>query len=114
MIIGEKGYLLVMHWGEPKLYPEKDFADFVWPEVELKNHYHEWVDACLKEDPGITDDFSYAGPLTETVQLGNVAIHFPREKLEWDSNALRITNLEAANSFLTTDYRDGWEVEASP
>jgi len=111
MIIGEKGYLLVMHWGEPKLYPEKEFADFQWPEVELKNHYHEWVDACLEGDPGISDDFSYAGPLTETVQLGNVAIHFPRKKLEWDAKSLRITNLEAANSFLTTEYREGWEVK---
>ena len=34
--------------------------------------------------------FAYAGPLTETVQLGNVAIHFPGTTLNWDAENLRI------------------------
>lgn len=111
MMIGEKGYLLVMHWGKPKLYPEKDFADFKWPEVELANHYHEWVDACLEGNPNISDNFSYAGPLAETVQLGNVATRFHGQTLEWDAANLRITNIEAANAYLTRKYRKGWEVQ---
>ncbi|MAS95591.1 MAG: hypothetical protein CMO55_20515 [Verrucomicrobiales bacterium] len=110
MMIGEKGYLLVMHWGKPKLYPEKDFADFEWPEIELSNHYHEWVDACLSGNPNISDNFAYAGPLAETVQLGNVATHFPGQTLEWDAANLRITNMDAANAFLTREYREGWAV----
>lgn len=112
MIIGEKGYLLVMHWGEPKLYPEEEFADFEWPDVGDRNHYHDWVDACLEGNPDLSDNFAYAGPLTETVQLGNVAIHYRGETLEWDAENLRITNLEAANRRLTRDYRAGWAVRA--
>jgi predicted dehydrogenase len=111
IMIGEKGYLLVMHWGEPKLYPEKDFADFKWPELDEANHYHDWVDACLAGNTEISDNFAYAGPLTETVQLGNVAARFPGKKLEWDAENLRITNLEEANQWLTREYREGWSVE---
>jgi predicted dehydrogenase len=112
IMIGEKGYLLVMHWGEPKLYPEKDFVDFEWPELGEANHYHDWVDACLAGNADISDNFAYAGPLTETVQLGNVAARFPGETLQWDAKNFRITNLEEANRFLTREYRKGWEVEA--
>ena len=112
IIIGEKGYLLVMHWGEPKLYPEKEFADFKWPELGEANHYHDWVDACLSGNTEISDNFAYAGPLTETVQLGNVAARFPGETLQWDAAKLRVTNLEEANQYLTREYREGWEVEA--
>ena len=111
MMIGEKGALLVMHWGEPKLYPEADFADFTWPEMPAKNHYHDWVDACLEGNTEISDNFAYAGPLTETVQLGNVAARFPGQTLEWDAAKFRVTNLEEANEFLTRTYRPGWEVE---
>ena len=51
-------------------------------------------------------------PLTETVQLGNVATRIPGKALEWDAAALRITNEEAANPLLTKIYRDGWKIEA--
>lgn len=110
MMIGEKGYLLVMHWGEPKLYPEENFADYSWPELGKAHHYHDWVDACLEGNPAISDNFAYAGPLTETVQLGNVAVHFPGTTLDWDADNLRINNHEAANAYLTVPYRKGWEV----
>ena len=39
-----------------------------------------------------TDNFDYAGPLTEAVQLGNVATRFPGKTLEWDAAAMRIPN----------------------
>ncbi|MCF6310946.1 MAG: Gfo/Idh/MocA family oxidoreductase [Verrucomicrobiales bacterium] len=111
LIIGEKGNLLVPHWGTPKLYPEADFADYKLPDVGKLNHWHDWVDACLSGEK-ISDDFAYAGPLTEAVQLGNVAAHFPGKTLKWDAAQLKITNLPEANAYLTKEYRKGWEVEA--
>ena len=39
-----------------------------------------------------SDGFHYAGPLTETVQLGNIA-HKSAKTLEWDAMALKITIL---------------------
>ena len=69
------------------------------------------MDACLAGTPDISDNFAYAGPLTEAVQLGNVAVRFPIQKLEWDAAALNVTNLPEANAWLTKSYRPGWEVK---
>tara|TARA_R110000850_G_scaffold3926_7_gene18690 strand:+ start:858 stop:2111 length:1254 start_codon:yes stop_codon:yes gene_type:complete len=110
LIIGTEGYLLVPHWGTPKLYPEEDFAGYQLPDPGKAHHWHDWVDACLENDRSLSDDFAYAGPLTEAVQLGNVAAHFPKQTLNWDSKNLSITNLPEANPFLTKKYRQGWEV----
>jgi hypothetical protein len=77
------------------------------PQLEDVNHYTGWVDACL--DSGqTTSNIGYAGPLTEAVLLGAVAIRFPGERLQWDSQAARITNHSAANSRLTKSYRRSW------
>jgi hypothetical protein len=47
--------------------------------------------------------------VTETILLGAVALR-AGEKVEYDSGAVRITNLEDANRFLTREYRKGWEI----
>jgi hypothetical protein len=60
-----------------------------------------------------------AGPLSETVLMGNLAIrswmyrektgngfdHPGRKKLMWDGKAMRITNFEPANRFVQREYR---------
>lgn len=112
MLIGEKGYLLVPHWGTPKLYPESDFADYEFPDPGKANHYHDWVDACLEGNADLSDNFAYAGPLTEAVQLGNVAIRFPGKSLQWDPEAFSISNLPEADLHLSKTYREGWAVRA--
>jgi len=112
LLVGTDGCLLLPHWGTPKLFPEKDFSDYRLPDPGPAHHWHDWVDACLRGDTGISDNFAYAGPLTEAVQLGNIAVRFPGKKLEWDAGGLKVTNLPEANAFLTKTYRPGWEVEA--
>ncbi len=110
LLVGTEGSLLIPHWGTPKLFPEADFSDYKLPDAGPAHHWHDWVDACLAGNPDISDNFAYAGPLTEAVQLGNVATRFPGQTLEWDAENLKITNLPEANSFLTKTYRKGWEV----
>jgi hypothetical protein len=68
-----------------------------------------WVDAVLAGTQ-TSDGFHYAGPLTETTQLGNVAARLPGRELAWDAAALKITNVEEANALLTKTYRPGFEV----
>ncbi len=53
--------------------------------------------------------FPYAGPLTESLLLGNIALKVGR-RIEWDSAALRITNCEEANQYLRRQYRKGWDL----
>ncbi|EIJ40850.1 putative dehydrogenase [Galbibacter orientalis DSM 19592] len=118
----------------PKLYLNDGTTEF-GPEVEEMpepeyGHQRKWVDACKagfnsKEHKGLTSSFDYAGPMTETVLMGNLAIRsfmlkkenakgneefFGRKKLLWDGENMKITNLEEANQFVTRTYRKGWEM----
>ncbi len=54
--------------------------------------------------------FSYSGPLTETVLLGNVAIRLGK-KLIWDGKRLDVAGVPEAASYIKRRYRKGWEVE---
>jgi hypothetical protein len=92
------------------LFPEKDFEDFKLPKVEDGNHYTHFVNAI--QCNGTTGArFDYAGPLTEAVLLGGVASRFPKTDLLWDTAALKVKNVKAANAFLRREYRKGWHVK---
>lgn len=109
LFVGEHGLMLLPHVGEAILLPEEKFRDVARPEVQSGDHYHQWVDACLGE--GTTSaSFSYAGPLTESLLLGVVANRFPDTKLQWDTENLRVTNLDQANALLKRDYRPEFAV----
>lgn len=41
-------------------------------DLKGSNHWHRWIDAIV-DGSKTTAGFDYAAPLTETVQLGNVA-----------------------------------------
>jgi hypothetical protein len=80
------------------------------------------VNACKKGFGTYTSSsFDVAGPLTETVLMGNLAIRsynikegdqFPgRKKLLWDGANMRITNFEAANAFVKRNYRGNYKLE---
>ena len=57
-------------------------------------------------------NFDYAGPLTESVIIGNVAARFPGETLKFDAKALRFPGKPEADQYLTRTYRDGWKPRA--
>ena len=78
--------------------------------VEESDHYLQWTNACKGTDKA-TSHFDYAGPLTETVLLGTIAIRFPQQKLQWNSSELKFTNMAEANRFVHHSYRSGWEVK---
>lgn len=110
LLVGEKGTLVIPHVGEPKLYFDDPKESTEYEMADDRDHYHGWIDGCLSgKQP--SDDFTYGGLLTETILLGNIAVRYPGEKLEWDAEKMRITNHEEANQWLTRDYRDGWDVK---
>ncbi len=125
LFIGEEGTMVLPHVGMPTLYPVEKFAGFSMPEVEARNHWHDWVDAAIAGEQ-TTDGFSYAGPLAEAVQLGNVATRLavatlnpvngqltdPKKVLAWDAEACQFTNAPEANALLSKAYRDGFDVPA--
>ena len=138
LIIGSKGIISTNINDSsplmPKLYLNNGKTEF-GPEVEKMaepeyGHQRKWIDACKAgfnsaEHKALTSSFDYAGPMTETVLMGNLAIRsymlkkenskgqaafFARKKLLWDGENTRITNLEEANQFVGRTYRKGWEV----
>ena len=132
MMIGSKGIITTGVYGfTPKLYRKGEevveFDTSNQPGNEF-GHQSKWIDACKagfnsSEHKALTSSFDYSGPMTETVLMGNIAIRsymekksglgnaFPgRKKLLWDGDAMKITNYQDANKYVTRDYRKGWEV----
>jgi hypothetical protein len=107
VFVGEKGSMVLPHWAAPKLFPQEKFADYNVPKLDDLNHYTDWAHACLG-DGTTKSNFDYAGPLTESVLLGGIAIRFPKEQLLWDSEAGEIKHNADANARLTKEYRNGW------
>jgi hypothetical protein len=109
VFIGTEGTLVLPHGGDkPLLHPADRFAAARYPEIAPRDHYHEFLDAVLAGGQ-CSAGFDYAGPLTESVLLGNVAAWFPGEALDFEGRALRFPNKPEANARLTRRYRKGWE-----
>lgn len=106
LFVGDKGKLLFERGKPLRFIPER--KDFKLPPrtvARSPGHYKEWIDAC-KGGPAAMSNFDYAGPLTEMVLLGNVALRAGR-KIEWDSAKLHV-NLPEAARFIRREYREGW------
>jgi hypothetical protein len=106
LFVGEKGNLFVGFPEPPELFPKEDFAGYKLPELPEDNHYTQWTNAILGR--GETScPFSYSGPLTELVLLGNVAYRSGKE-LHWDSASLSAMGVPEAASYIRREYREGW------
>jgi hypothetical protein len=84
------------------------------PDVDIppRDHYAEFIDAVLAGGrKPCSAGFDYAGPLTESVLIGNVAAHFPGETLTFDAVALRFPERHEADQHLSRAYRDGWRIK---
>jgi len=72
-------------------------------------HHREWLDA-IKTRARCSCDFGYGHELTNVGHLGNIAIRTGKT-LEWDADAERVTNDEAANDYLNrSEYRAPWRL----
>ncbi len=110
LFIGDEGMLLA-DYGKHLLLPEARFKNFKAPKPWIppsRGHHQEWIHACKTGAP-TTCDFAYAGPLTESNHLGNVAYRAGK-KLDWDTTNLKIPNAPDAERFLGRTYREGWSL----
>ena len=67
-----------------------------------------WINS-FKNNTQSPGSFIYAGPVTETILLGAVALRAGK-KVEYDSANMKITNIPEANKYLVREYRKGWEL----
>ncbi|PYM11552.1 MAG: hypothetical protein DME18_13700 [Verrucomicrobia bacterium] len=108
LFVGRKGRLLLMQ-GKSELLPENQWRDFQPPPKMIPRsagHYAEWIAAC-KGGPAAFSNFHYAGPLTEMVLLGNLALRVGK-KIEWDGRNLKARNAPEADRYIRREYRGGW------
>jgi len=110
LFIGENGALLLPHGSGPQLLPREKFTTLPRPQVKGENHYFAFLNSIL-DDTACEASFEISGPMSEAVILGTVAIRTPGLKLEWDAQALKITNSTAADALLRRSYREGWKIE---
>jgi hypothetical protein len=114
IVVGTDGLIVLPH-GSPDAFVLPDSKMAAAPKIELtdRDHYGEFIDVVLgggKEK--CSANFDYAGPLTESVIIGNVAAHFPGETLNFDARALAFPGKPEANQYLTRTFRDGWNPKA--
>ena len=143
LMIGDKGLMVCgMYGNDPKVYtkdgqkfdaPPRPTSDSAVKPLPENGHQVFWTEACKagfnsKEHKALTSSFDFAGPLTESVLMGNVAIRSymvrtakadgkgfnftGRKKLMWDGKGMKITNFDEANQFVKRDYREGWSLTA--
>ncbi len=69
----------------------------------------EWLNA-IRGGPAPLSRFELAGPFTEIVLLGNLAVRLGKP-LEWDAAGLRVPNAPEAAPLIRRAYRPGWPNE---
>ena len=111
LFVGTQGMLLA-DYRKHLLLPEAKFKDFERPEpfiAKSPGHHLEWILACRGE--GTTGSpFSYAGPLTESNHLGNVAYRVGK-RITWDSKKMVCIKCPEADPFISREPRAGWSLD---
>jgi len=133
IFLGTKGKMICGTYGAlPNLLPTSMSKTTIVPQTIARvpngdnGHYAAWVEAAIAGygsdlAKNLSSHFDIAGPLTESVLMGNLAIRshdlqkknnngsasYPGRniKLLWDGPNMKITNFDEANQFIKRDYR---------
>lgn len=115
VLVGDRDTLVTSYEGGGRLLSGAKVSDFKEaPELYAKpadweqGHYDEWVAACKGGKTPPASRFDVAGPVTEAVLLGNVAIR-SGSTIRWDARRMR-TGDKAADALLAKKYPAGWRV----
>lgn len=137
IFLGTKGSMMCGTYGiNPQLLPTSKTATTKVPQTIKRvpggdnGHYAAWVEAAIagygsQKAKELSSNFDIAGPLTESVLMGNLAIRsyniqkqvgndtsYPGRhiKLLWDGPNMKITNFDEANQFVKRQYRGNWSL----
>jgi predicted dehydrogenase len=112
LIIGDKAKLFT-----PADYGERYeiIGDVELPEVQFTKspgHFEEWVRAIRGGPQAMSNFTTYAGPLTETILLGNLAVWSSGKKIEWDAKNLNAKHASEVADIIKPEYRKGYTLDA--
>ena len=105
VMVGENASIMAgSHSQASRIIPEVMMKETPRPPQEAfrckgKTHFENFTLACKGEDTAMSP-FSYAGPLSEIIVLGDIALVHPGKTLKWDAKKMEITNDKAANASL--------------
>lgn len=110
LFVGDKGKIMCPGWGgSPRIIPEAKMREYKLPPKTIPRtdgHHRDWINAC-KGGRRASSNFDYAGPMTEVILLGNVALR-TGEKLSWDGANMKATNCPEADKYVRPEYHNGW------
>ncbi len=117
VLFGDKGMIVHGSHGAGGCYltPEKLMDQYSGKNAppkklpRVKNHQWDWLEA-IRTGRQAGSNFQYGGRLTQVALLGAIAIRFPGQTLEWNAEAMKFSNNQEANAYLTPPYRSGWRL----
>ena len=72
-------------------------------------HFTEWVNEIKGGKRAMSNFPDYAGPLTEMVQVGNLAVWLGK-KVGWDADNMKATNAPEVEPIVRKVYREGYSL----
>jgi len=118
VVIGTKGKLYSGndYGGIDKLYGDIDDSDEGLEYDKSPGHFEEWVNAIKGGKPAKSNFIDYAGGLTETILLGNLAVWVAAEgegeRVQWDAKNMKVTNISGLENIVKPVYPDGYTLDA--
>ncbi len=119
MFVGDKGKILAgFHVENARLIPERRMS--AYPDVkplrglgdranlQISPGIKQWI-ACCRGGAQSPGSFLHAGPLSDAMGL-YVASLRSRQKIQFDSENVKITNSALADKYLSREYRKGFEL----
>jgi len=114
LIIGDKG----------KMFSPDDYASNyeLFDGAEEKDveftsspgHFAEWIRAIRGGEPAMSNFKDYAGPLTETILLGNLAVWAAAKgkgkKVDWDAKKMVAKGSPEVDHIIRPKYREGYSL----
>ncbi len=111
MFVGDKGKIIAGFRGEnPVIINDNNILQLTNQASERsgQDSNNVWIES-FKNNTQSPGSFIYAGPVTETILLGAVALRAGK-KVEYDTVNMKITNIPEANKYLIREYRKDWEL----
>jgi len=117
LVIGSKGMIytpgdyagtMPTVFGGPTMPEEIEFT-------ESPGHFEEWVEEIQGGPQAVSNFANYAGGLTETMLLGNLAVWVAAsgcgQRVEWDAKNMRSTNIAGLEPIIKPTYRPGYVLD---
>ncbi|MDR0901778.1 MAG: Gfo/Idh/MocA family oxidoreductase [Opitutaceae bacterium] len=110
--IGDKGMLYDTddYGGIPRIFPAERAQEFVrpprtLPRVPKADNKLEWINACKGAGPAPCSNFvDHSCDLTETVLLGNLALHAGKP-IQWNPATCSCEGMPELNRYINKNYR---------